>query len=199
MNDTWYTTLVMKRAELGYLLNELELLGAGIEVGAALGKFSKRLLETWKGTKLYSIDAWKHQPADYYDEYNVGDAKQLEHLEAAKKKLAQFEDRSEIIKAFSQDVVSTFEDGSLDFVYIDANHSDLLADIRAWYPKVKNGGVVSGHDFVEGTIGVSNFTVKSDLRSYLEDGDDILYVTLEAWPSWIIIKGNQAMPAKYLA
>jgi len=156
-------------------------------------------LKTWKGTKLYSIDAWKHQPADYYDEYNVGDAKQLEHLEAAKKKLAQFEDRSEIIKAFSQDVVSTFEDGSLDFVYIDANHSDLLADIRAWYPKVKNGGVVSGHDFVEGTIGVSNFTVKSDLRSYLEDGDDILYVTLEAWPSWIIIKGNQAMPAKYLA
>ena len=40
------------------------------------------------------------------------------------------------------------EDGSLDFVFIDASHEyeHVKADILKWYPKVKNGGVLAGHD-----------------------------------------------------
>jgi predicted O-methyltransferase YrrM len=40
-------------------------------------------------------------------------------------------------------------DGSLDFVFIDAGHSynEVKEDIRVWYPKVKEGGVLSGHDY----------------------------------------------------
>jgi len=41
------------------------------------------------------------------------------------------------------------KDGLLDFVYIDANHSfDFITqDLQLWYPKVRHGGVISGHDF----------------------------------------------------
>ncbi len=41
------------------------------------------------------------------------------------------------------------EDESLDFVYIDGNHSyDFITqDLQAWYPKVRSGGIVSGHDY----------------------------------------------------
>jgi hypothetical protein len=37
----------------------------------------------------------------------------------------------------------------LDFVYIDGNHSlpYVIADLAAWVPKVRPGGIVSGHDF----------------------------------------------------
>ena len=47
------------------------------------------------------------------------------------------------------DVVKQFKDGSLDFVYIDANHEfrSVIDDISEWGKKVKVGGIVSGHDF----------------------------------------------------
>lgn len=41
-----------------------------------------------------------------------------------------------------------YEDGSLDFVFIDAQHDahSVLADLQAWYPKIKPGGILAGHD-----------------------------------------------------
>jgi predicted O-methyltransferase YrrM len=41
-------------------------------------------------------------------------------------------------------------DGSLDFVYIDANHryEAAITDIQAWAPKVRQGGIVAGHDYI---------------------------------------------------
>jgi len=43
-----------------------------------------------------------------------------------------------------------YPDKSLDFVYIDASHEyeDVLADIIAWYPKLKPHGVMAGHDYI---------------------------------------------------
>lgn len=48
-----------------------------------------------------------------------------------------------------------FKDGSLDFVYIDADHSyeAVKQDIDVWLPKVKVGGVLGGHDFYPGKLG----------------------------------------------
>lgn len=43
----------------------------------------------------------------------------------------------------------TFDDGSLDMVYIDADHKwwSVLQDIAAWWPKLRTGGTMMGHDF----------------------------------------------------
>ena len=45
--------------------------------------------------------------------------------------------------------VKTVDDGTLDFVFIDADHSyeGAKQDIAAWYPKVKKGGWIGGHDY----------------------------------------------------
>ena len=42
-----------------------------------------------------------------------------------------------------------FEDGELDFVFIDGEHSyeAAKADIKAWWPKVRSGGLFVGHDY----------------------------------------------------
>lgn len=49
----------------------------------------------------------------------------------------------------STEMASTYEDNSLDFVFIDGDHryECVKADIEAWLPKMKNGGILSGHDY----------------------------------------------------
>ncbi|CAE8637807.1 unnamed protein product [Polarella glacialis] len=44
---------------------------------------------------------------------------------------------------------SSFADGALDVVYIDADHKwwSVVSDIAAWWPKVRPGGTMMGHDF----------------------------------------------------
>ena len=55
-----------------------------------------------------------------------------------------------MIHGDSADSAAGFADGSVDFVYLDADHSydGVTRDIRAWKPKMKRGGVMGGHDRV---------------------------------------------------
>ncbi len=59
-----------------------------------------------------------------------------------------YSERVRIIRGDSADSAKFVEDGSLDFVFIDADHTyeGCLRDIHAWTPKVRSGGMVSGHD-----------------------------------------------------
>lgn len=54
------------------------------------------------------------------------------------------------IRKTSVEAAKDFEDGSLDAVYIDAEHDEesIREDIRVWRPKLKPGGILSGHDFI---------------------------------------------------
>lgn len=54
-----------------------------------------------------------------------------------------------IVKSISWEAASLYDDDSIEFVFIDAGHDydSILRDIIAWYPKVKKGGVISGHDW----------------------------------------------------
>ncbi len=43
-----------------------------------------------------------------------------------------------------------FDDYQLDIVYIDAVHDlvNIINDIYAWLPKIRNGGIICGHDYI---------------------------------------------------
>jgi len=58
-------------------------------------------------------------------------------------------DRYNPIVQASPTAADLYEDGSLDFVWIDGDHSEeaVRADINAWLPKVRNGGWLGGHDY----------------------------------------------------
>lgn len=60
-----------------------------------------------------------------------------------------YSDRAGLITATTRDAAASIQDGELDFVFIDADHSyeAVLEDIRCWQPKVRAGGWLGGHDY----------------------------------------------------
>jgi len=116
----------------------------GVEVGTLKGWYANWMCHVIKGVKLFLVD-----PYIAYDEYSEGRTqKDLDSFEdMAKTRLARFD--VEFIKKTSMEAVRNFNDESLDFVFIDANHDYkwVKEDIEAWSKKVKKGGIVSGHDY----------------------------------------------------
>jgi hypothetical protein len=114
----------------------------GAEVGVLEGSFSRAICRYNPDIKLYAIDGWEilengHKRFD----------RQVWTYNRAVRKLEPY--NVTIIKDFSVNASKQFEDGSLDFVYIDADHTykAVNEDIAAWAPKVRAGGVVAGHDY----------------------------------------------------
>jgi ADP-heptose:LPS heptosyltransferase/GR25 family glycosyltransferase involved in LPS biosynthesis len=122
--------------------------GKGAEVGTFKGQFSKLMIEKWSGT-LYMVDVWRGLGDEYIDSSNHHNYDGGVYSEAMKN-IEGFEDRAIMVRASSEVASSMFEDESLDFVYIDANHAYdwVVQDIKLWYPKVKKGGVLWGHDYL---------------------------------------------------
>jgi len=115
---------------LGDLFFELGL-NKGVEVGVKYGGFSVILCKKNPNIELSCVDIW-----DIPHRY-----------EGAKKALAPF--NTTLLKKSSMEAVKEFEDGSLDFACIDANHTfnDTILDIIFWSEKVRSGGIVSVHDY----------------------------------------------------
>ena len=122
----------------------------GAEIGTERGGFAKVLCERIPGLKLYCIDSYAAYDKNYRRKYRQRHHNRI-HAEA-KKRLEEYD--CTIIRGFSMDVVKQFDDESLDFVFIDANHEfqNCANDIAAWSKKVKPGGIISGHDYIRVTL-----------------------------------------------
>ena len=122
--------------------------GFGVEVGTFKAEFSKFILNNWNGT-LYMVDVWRPLGDEYLDSSNHKNY-QNQVYSYAMDNLQGLEDRGIMIRANSQKASEIFQDESLDFVYIDANHAYdfVVDDINYWYSKVKKGGYLWGHDYI---------------------------------------------------
>lgn len=127
----------------------------GVEIGVFRGDLSMRLLSAANGIFLYLVDPWREWELDSTycsTDDRVSRMSQDEHnrnMQQTLEKIAPYEGRYKVIRKTSADAASEFDDESLDFVFIDADHSyeGCKQDIKLWYPKVKHGGLLSGHDY----------------------------------------------------
>lgn len=115
-----------------YILKGLGLNGEGIEIGVAKGYYSDKILNYSNLKVLYSVDPWEEKPPNFF---------------IAKEKLEKYGTRSKIMRMTSKEASKHFTDKSLDFVYIDGDHSyeGVKQDIELWLPKTK--GILAGHDY----------------------------------------------------
>lgn len=159
------------RDDLPFLLNRLGLVGKGIELGVCRGDFSKHLLKYWRGKKLYLIDSWI-QMENYKDIANEDHNGQLNNLAQTFMNVYEYKEKAIIVRDTSKDASFLFKDNSLDFVYIDADHSYSACkeDIKIWYPKVNTDGFLCGHDYADSPIeenGLVEFGVKKAVDEFI--------------------------------
>ena len=133
--------------------------GACAEIGTWRGGFAAVILADRRPRRLYLVDPWEHRGEEAYEKASYGGRMEggQQALDAMHEEvLARFRDeiaegRVTVVRRRSLQAAAEIEDGSLDWVYIDGDHSyeGVSADLAAWFPKVRAGGFLAGDDYGE--------------------------------------------------
>ncbi len=155
--------LIKHFAELGFT--------TGAEIGVSMGHLSEAMFKAIPNLKLYCVDVWMSYDGN---RWAASQRRNDKYYRRACQKLAPY--NSELIKDTSMNAVRRIPDGSLDFVYIDANHSYdyVMEDLINWTKKVRKGGIVSGDDYYNfrgaGVVGaVDDYTKAHGIKFELTD------------------------------
>lgn len=130
------------RTVLPEILNAYGCIERGVEVGVCKGEFSEVLLQNWPGT-LWLVDPYAS--VDGYPEHYDHER----NREAMCSRVRPFGARAILLRSTSLEAATTFRDGELDFVYLDADHryERVREDLHAWWPKIRAGGIFAGDDY----------------------------------------------------
>ncbi len=123
----------------------------GAELGVSQGRFTMYLCALMHDMEVDCFDLWAEQPNNEGEmaEQYLGWPHEENYQRFKNLAEQYFPERIKIHRMDSAKGADLIEDGSLDFVFIDADHSHAgcLRDLQAWYPKVRKGGIVAGHDW----------------------------------------------------
>lgn len=128
---------------------------SGAEVGVWKGRTSAEICKAFPGCLLHMIDTWKSWPQDssYFAEHQqmgiLTDDEWSVIYQTAIQSVMDSGGAFSIHRNTSEEAAHRVVDCSLDFVFLDANHTyeEVKKDILLWTPKVRAGGFVSGHDY----------------------------------------------------
>jgi len=127
---------------------------SGAEIGVLRGKLSAYLLAARPDLRLRMVDPWLQWPKN--SRYEQSPAVYAHTAQAtwdrwhadAFRRTDFAAGRRTIMRAPSLEAAAQVPDRSLDFAFVDGDHTyeGCIEDIRAWLPKVKHGGLLCGHD-----------------------------------------------------
>jgi len=131
-----------------------ELLGAVsatavAEVGVFRGRFAEHILTSCPSVeRYYLLDPWRHLD-DWDKPANKDDDIFEQYYQEVLARTEPYADKRVVLRGTTAEVADEIEDGSLDFVYIDGDHTlrGITVDLLKLYPKVRDGGWIAGDDF----------------------------------------------------
>lgn len=111
----------------------------GIEVGVMQGANAMELYKNFRFARLYLVDGWQKRYTDNY----------IDNLSKTAALFDGYIKNVIIIKALSPNISDLFVDNTLNYIYLDGNHSPdhVYEEMVAFMPKLKKGGMLAGHDW----------------------------------------------------
>jgi|TARA_R100000084_G_scaffold102151_1_gene57643 predicted O-methyltransferase YrrM len=125
-----------------------------VEIGALLGKSSAymavEIINSGKDIKFDVVDHWLGSS----EHRDVQELQNLDFFEEFTKNMKPVEGYYNAIRLSSFEAADLYQDGSLDFVMIDGDHSRTAVenDISKWLPKIKSGGLMAGDDYTDSGV-----------------------------------------------
>lgn len=135
-----------------HLINERGFKSA-VEVGVAGCNLTKRALQLCPSLDIfYAVDPWQVYIESYHRPPHAKERDQgwWDSLyDRALVVQAEFP-KLVVMRMTSIEASKILADYGLDIVYIDAVHDlvNIVNDIYAWLPKIRDGGIISGHDYI---------------------------------------------------
>ena len=118
----------------------------GVELGVWYGQTFFRVLDACPGVSLIGVDIWIPGHVD-----NAGHhMNQKQNREDVLSRVPAYGARAKILEMTTTEAAAKIRNGSLDFVFIDADHTveSFREDVAKWLPKLKPAGWITGHDFL---------------------------------------------------
>lgn len=170
---------IKTRADFAELCNQHGLLGRAVEIGVDKAAFAVRFLRGWKGNRIDLVDPW----APLEDCAEISRDREADFALAVAA-LAPFNWRVEIQRCTSEEAARRCR-APLDFVHIDANHDykHVEQDIDLWWPHVRRGGILAGHDVGDQYPGVLQAVREFACREGLT-----VFLTSDSPASWYCYK-----------
>jgi len=141
----------------------------GAEIGVQKGNNFRYLVENKDDLCLHGVDIWSEKEVRWNGTSSdklqfQPDSVNSEYLINLQEWAKDYEGRVFFHRHFTTYAHKFFNDGELDFIFVDAGHEyeDVKADIQAWYPKIKKGGYMIGHD-------VNQTQVRRAVREQFQD------------------------------
>ena len=159
----------------------------GMEIGVYKGANIPIFLKT-KPACLYLLDCWEKQTGSY--EQDILNNEDM--VSAYNNVVKTFGDLPNIviIQQYAHDACSFFKDKYFDWIYFDADHSynATLRELTDWYPKIKNGGWVCGHDYFQSTD-YPWVQCKRAIDEFATEYDgELIVTTTDTYPNWAFKK-----------
>lgn len=186
-------------AKLGYKV--------GCEIGPEQGRNAMLMFENIPNLKLYGIDSYKMHPQASYIVHADKRHWDQDYWDGIKQKaVRRLADKDyTLIQKYSEYAIADIPDNSLDFVYLDADHSYdfVMQDIILWGRKIRKGGIISGHDYfndpdrserrVKVTQAVDDYVRVHGINFFIT-GEDHYKEKGDIYPSFFFVKEGNIWP-----
>lgn len=194
-----------KRMDVPAILEKLKF-KRGIEVGVQKGILAKKSLDKWTSCEEYKlVDLWGKEdgyvePGGWAKESHDG------FLRETKRRMQPWTKKGvvEFFAMRSTDAAKQLKDDYFDYIYLDARHDycAVLEDIEHYYPKLRAGGILGGHDYIDAKYAIEKLGEKEDW-SKCEDGSVHPTAVKGAVDTFVkenglyVISSNEGFPSWY--
>jgi hypothetical protein len=161
----------------------------GVYYGRSVIFLGGEIKRQQKDIKVYAVDTWAGNADDPHDLLYRGeidkDGGDIYDTFLKNLRDAGVDDVVVPIRKLSHEAATLFKDGEMSLVFLDGRHDleGVRTDIDSWWPRVREGGWLSGHDFnwrwPDVVKGVGEFSESTD--HHLNVRDNV----------WKVVKGDK--------